>query len=71
VNLEGILSRLGRDLLALLREATEIRVRLAIPAEPKFYMSLYALIMGAFSQVDLLATLGAETEPQRDGLRGS
>ena len=49
-----ILERLSLDLSSLIRETTEIRERLARVAQPKYYMSLYALLMAVFSQVDLL-----------------
>jgi hypothetical protein len=54
-----ILERLSLDLSSLIRETTEIRERLARVAQPKYYMSLYALLMAVFSQVDLLGCLFA------------
>ncbi|MEO8340048.1 MAG: hypothetical protein ABI604_10075 [Nitrospirota bacterium] len=57
----AIVDRLRLDLSSLVRESTEIRERCAATAQPKYYMSLYALLMGAFSQVDLFAALCAGT----------
>jgi hypothetical protein len=57
----AIVDRLRRELSSLVRESTEIRERCAATAQPKYYMSLYALLMGAFSQVDLFAALRAGT----------
>jgi hypothetical protein len=55
----NILASLRHDFDAFAREATEIREELADPARPYYFMSLYALLMGVFSQVDLYAALWA------------
>lgn len=55
----NILASLRYDLDAFTREATAIREKLADDSSPKFFMSLFALLMGAFSQVDLWAALWA------------
>ncbi len=68
----AIVDSLRRDLSSLVRESTEIRERCAATAQPKYYMSLYALLMGAFSQVDLFAALRTgtlETRGQTERMR--
>ena len=70
----NILASLRDDFEAFTREATEIREKLADDARPYYFMSLYALLMGVFSQVDLYAALLAgslgkgQTKRMRDFL---
>lgn len=58
---ENILAARRYDFDAFAREATEIREKLADVARPYYFMSLYALLMGAFSQVDIWSALWAGT----------
>ncbi len=53
----NILTALRRDVDAFGAEATAIRETLAEAPGAYFYMSLYALLMGAFSLVDLHSSL--------------
>ena len=57
----NILASLRYDFDAFTRESSEIREQLADVAKPYYFMSLYALLMGAFSQVDLWASLLARS----------
>ncbi|HEX4955424.1 MAG TPA: hypothetical protein VF017_18695 [Thermoanaerobaculia bacterium] len=59
MSITEILERLSLDISSLMREATAIREQLARTAQPKYYMSLYAMLMAVFSQVDLLGCLFA------------
>ncbi len=54
---DDIMITLRRDLLSLQREATAIREQFGAGHQPKFYMSLYALLMATFAQVDLFSAL--------------
>jgi hypothetical protein len=54
----NILASLRHDFDAFKREATEIRETLADAQGAYYFMSLYALLMGVFSQVDLYAAPG-------------
>ncbi len=62
--LDHILTTLRRDLHSRQREATAIREHLGVGYQPKFYMSLYALLMAAFAQVDLFAALREGKQPK-------
>jgi hypothetical protein len=70
----NILASLRYDFDAFKREATEIRETLADAQGAYYFMSLYALLMGVFSQVDLYAALLAgsigkgQTKRMRDFL---
>lgn len=70
----NILASLRHDFDAFKREATEIREKLADADGAYYFMSLYALLMGVFSQVDLYAALLAgsigkgQTQRMRDFL---
>lgn len=57
MSLDHIMTTLQRDLLSLQREATAIREHFGAGYQPKFYMSLYALLMAVFAQVDLFSAL--------------
>ena len=67
-----ILDALRYDCDALIAEATAIRVRLAEAEGGYYFMSLYALLMGVFSQIDLYSSLwkGSTGKGQTARMRG-
>ncbi|MCI1280874.1 MAG: hypothetical protein LKG23_18055 [Nitrospira sp.] len=60
------MTTLRRDLLSLQREAAAIREQFGTGRQPKFHMSLYALLMAAFAQVDLFSALREGKRPKGD-----
>lgn len=66
MSLNHIMITLRRDLLSLQREATAIREQFGTGHQPKFYMSLYALLMATFAQVDLFSALRNGKLPKGD-----
>jgi hypothetical protein len=66
MSLDHIMITLRRDLLSLQREATAIREQFGAGHQPKFHMSLYALLMATFAQVDLFSALRAGKRPKGD-----
>lgn len=66
MSLDHIMITLRRDLLSLQREATAIREQFGTGHQPKFYMSLYALLMATFAQVDLFSALRNGKLPKGD-----
>jgi len=64
MSLDHIMTTLRVDLLSLQREATAIREQFGTGHQPKFYMSLYALLMAAFAQVDLFSALREGKRPK-------
>jgi hypothetical protein len=64
MSLDQIMTTLRRDLLSLQREATAIREQFGTGHQPKFHISLYALLMAAFAQVDLFSALREGKRPK-------
>lgn len=71
MSIAQILSTLRKDLLSLQYEATAIREHFGNGHQPKFYMSLYAMLMAAFAQLDLFSALRAGKQPKgnKDDMR--
>lgn len=66
MSLDHIMITLRKDLLSLQREATAIREQFGTGHQPKFHMSLYALLMATFAQVDLFSALRKGKRPKGD-----